>query len=373
MKKNPFVIGGYVSPEYFCDRDIEKEKLKSAIFNQRHLTLFSLRRMGKTGLINHFFFDLSGSNNYITIYVDIMHTLNFSEFIAVLARSIFSNYAKNQNVLKKLLSGISSLRPTIMYDSITGNPEITIKLSNEQDQDFSLDAIFNFISQQKQHYIIAIDEFQQVAKYPEQTTEAKLRSYIQKTKNAVFIFCGSQRHLITEIFSNPNRPFYNSTEIMEIGSINSEVYKSFIKSKFESNGIEITENALTMIEQLTAMHTFYVQFLCNRLFSNRLKRITEFDVEAMYRTIIQENESIYANYINLLTHLQYKLLRAIAQENGAEALTSNDFLSKYELGAASSVTTAAKSLIEKDFLFVNNNKFFLVDKYFEGWLVSKYI
>lgn len=45
---NPFVLTGYVSPDYFCDRQKETDKIISALLNGRNITLTSPRRMGKT-------------------------------------------------------------------------------------------------------------------------------------------------------------------------------------------------------------------------------------------------------------------------------------------------------------------------------------
>ncbi len=48
---NPFVIGKYLSPKYFCDRTEETEFLKKQIENGRDVALISPRRIGKSGLI----------------------------------------------------------------------------------------------------------------------------------------------------------------------------------------------------------------------------------------------------------------------------------------------------------------------------------
>jgi len=48
---NPFITGGYVGPDYFCDRQIETNQILKAISSKRNVTLISLRRMGKTGLL----------------------------------------------------------------------------------------------------------------------------------------------------------------------------------------------------------------------------------------------------------------------------------------------------------------------------------
>ena len=53
---NPFVVGGYVSPRYFCDRVAETENLIRNLINGRNVALVSTRRLGKTGLIRHCFY-----------------------------------------------------------------------------------------------------------------------------------------------------------------------------------------------------------------------------------------------------------------------------------------------------------------------------
>lgn len=50
---NPFVVGKYVSPAYFCDREQETATLIKHLTNGRNVALISPRRMGKSGLIEH--------------------------------------------------------------------------------------------------------------------------------------------------------------------------------------------------------------------------------------------------------------------------------------------------------------------------------
>ena len=53
--RNPFIINGYISPAYFCDRKAESEILIRQMTNGNNIALISTRRMGKTGLIRHCF------------------------------------------------------------------------------------------------------------------------------------------------------------------------------------------------------------------------------------------------------------------------------------------------------------------------------
>ena len=81
--------------------------------------------------------------------------------------------------------------------------------------------------------IVAFDEFQQISKYPEKNIEALLRSHIQHLSNVHFIFSGSERHLVTEMFLSSARPFYNSTSILELYPIVAEEYIPFVCHWFD--------------------------------------------------------------------------------------------------------------------------------------------
>ena len=223
---------------------------------------------------------------------------------------------------------------------------------------------------QKKQFVLAIDEFQQVADYPEKNVEAVLRTHIQQTTNVSLIFSGSRKHILTRIFFSPEQPFYNSTQMMEIGKISNDSYKEFIIINFEKTGIKTESAAIDLILDITSTHTFYVQYICNRLFSEE-KKITGEAVNRMLLKIINENEAVYASYITLLTPLQFRVLRAIAVNGGVQNPTASEFLSSNDLGAASSVSVAIKSLVDKAFLDETSGTYTLNDLFFNSWLKYK--
>jgi uncharacterized protein len=367
MKNNPFIISGYISPEYFCDREKETDAVIDAIRNRRHITMFSPRRLGKTGLIKHVFYAGNDRKYFIPIYADILSTGSLKDFTEVFGRSVLSALAVNQSAIKKILKGLASIRPKAGIDPASGEPYISIAISGEQEAADSLDIVFGFLRKQNKHFAIAIDEFQQVINYPERNVEAVLRTHIQQTSNVSMLFSGSRRHILTGIFFSTDRPFYNSTQMMEIGKIANEEYKSFISSNFEKNAMKIEDAAIDLILGITTTHTFYVQYLCNRLFGEGHKVTTE-TVNKMLIKIITENEAVYASYINLLTPLQFRILKAIAINGPVRYLTSSDFLSSNNLGAASSVSVAVKSLMDKEFINLEGEIYSLNDMFFSSWL-----
>jgi AAA+ ATPase superfamily predicted ATPase len=370
MKQNPFLISGYISPEYFCDRVEETARMLNAIENGRHMTLFSPRRMGKTGLIRHLFYKAEKKKKFIPVYLDIMATTSLREFSEIFGRAVLTAIGKNETMMKKILKSLSALRLKLTIDHLTGQPALSLDVNNAREAEHSLETIFRYIADQTQHIAIAIDEFQQITAYPEKNLEAILRTHLQTVNNVSFIFSGSRKHILSEIFSAPDRPLYNITEMMELGGISPELYRKFINEKFKKDSISISGPALDRIVEITRLHTFYVQYFCNRLYSE-YRNIEADDVNQTLLSIVRENEPVYANYLNLLTAMQYRVLKAIALNDGIENPTSKEFLSKYDLGAASSVSQAVKSLSDKEFVFFSNNRYRLNDVFLEQWIVYK--
>ena len=370
MKRNPFIITGYVSPEYFCNREEETTRMLNAVKNGRHLTLFSPRRMGKTGLIRHLFYKAERKKDFITVYLDIMATTSLKEFSEIFGKSVLSAIGRNEAVMKKILKRLSALRLKLTIDHLTGEPSLSFDVNSNREAEHSLETIFRYLAEQPHRIAIAIDEFQQITTYPEKHLEAILRTHLQSVNNVSIIFSGSRKHILNDIFSSPDRPFYNITEMMEISTIMPGTYKTFIKAKFKEGSVSISDSALDRIIEITGLHTFYVQYFCNRLYSEY--NIIESDqVDLMLLTIVKENEPVYANYLNLLTSTQFRVLKAIALNSGIDNPTSKEFLSKYDLGAASSVSQAVKSLSDKEFIFYSGNRFRLNDVFFTQWIIYK--
>ena len=180
--------------------------------------MISPRRLGKTGLIEHCFHQKQIKEAYHTFLIDIYATKNLQEFVFELGKGILNGLKpRGRKAWEVFLKCLSSLRTSISFD-FSGNP------AGSGDGDIktptiTLDEIFHYLEQADKPCLISIDEFQVIAKYPESDIEATLRTHIQHCSNAKFIYAGSQRHMMGEIFTSPSRPFYQSTAIMELSPI----------------------------------------------------------------------------------------------------------------------------------------------------------
>ncbi len=365
---NPFLIQGYISPVYFCDRLNETSTIIDAVDNRRNITIYSLRRIGKTGLIRNAFYKLNKSNGVKLFYIDIYPTSSLPEFTALFAKEIFRKLDSNiGNVISKISGILSSIRPQLSYDPLSGNPSIHLDVQNEKEAKVTLEEIFAYIRTRKERIIIAIDEFQQILNYPEKNIEALLRKHIQSLSNTTFIFSGSQQEMLLSMFGNRSRPFYQSTQLLHLEKINRNTYKKFIISKFTKAGRSITGIEVDYILDWTKNHTYYVQFVCNRLFSKHLDVIKIEDIKSVLQEILNENQVMFLNYRNFLTENQWRLLTAIAKEGQITQITSKAFLTKYQLGTPSSVKTSIKPLLQKELVYYDQKEYKIYDVFFQRW------
>ncbi len=365
IPKNPFLISGYVSKEYFCDREKETARLHSALQNERNVVLISPRRMGKTGLINHLFASVLDAEAYC-IYVDLYRTTCLREFVECLAKSVVGNCG-SPSLREKIIQTLQSLRFSFSSDPITGTPEIGVSVVEAQPE-ISLQQIFDYMEQAGKPVYVALDEFQQIQYYPEAKVEETLRTYIQHLRNTHFIFAGSQKHMMMDMFSSAKRAFYQSAQTMHIGTIPAKEYFAFAVRHFEANGQFLQEEAFEFLYTKLYAHTWYIQSVLNRLYESKIAHI---DVKAMQEEIqvlVDENVYTYQNYCRLFTTNQLAILKAIAIEREVSELGNQSFLTKHHLSAASTVRSAVKTLVEKEFVYEESGVYSVYDRFFGVWL-----
>jgi hypothetical protein len=372
---NPFLLSGYFDEQHFCDRTEETKLLIQNAKNGTNTTLFAIRRIGKTGLIKHVFNQLNKSKNVACIYVDIYATSNVKDFTNMLATAIYQRFPEKKGVGKKIIDFIALLRPVISYDPLSGSPEVSLDFGKPKQYERSIQQILNFLDAQKTRILFAVDEFQQITTYPEKNIEALLRTYIQPLKNVSFIFCGSNQKIMHEMFNSNKRPFYASCHNVNLGYIETEIYTSFIKNHFELKKRKISNEAVDFILEWTHNHTYYTQFLCNRLYAAQVKKIEIREVLEVCQQIHKEQEGTYYQYRSLLTKAQWELLSAIAKEERIEKLHQKDFIKKYNLGTTSTVSRSIQSLLEKELVHKENTAkesvYIVNDKFLMRWLQRK--
>jgi AAA+ ATPase superfamily predicted ATPase len=369
--QNPFIVSGYLSAKYFCDREKETAELIRKVTNGNNLVLTSPRRMGKTGLIEHCFTKPGIAKKYYTFYVDIYATSNLKEFVFKLGKEIFETLKpKGKKFIEHFFSIITSLRPAFKIDELTGSPVFDIGIGEIRAAQFTLEEIFKYLEAADKQCIVAIDEFQQIEKYPEKNIEAVLRTYIQCSKNAVFVFAGSRRHIMQNIFFSSSRPFYQSAALLNLEALDKAKYTAFVINHFSEANQKISPELVEKIYDRFEGHTWYMQAVFNEIFSflDEGKSCTIKDLQTALDNKIASYETLFLTTLSLISERQKELLYAIAKDGKATNITSSNFVKRHSLHSSASVQTSAKQLLEKEIVTAENNVYQVYDRFFGLWL-----
>ena len=377
--ENPLYITGIIPEPYFCDREKETTWMIRTLENKAHILLTSPRRMGKTQLIRHVFEQPSIKDSCYTFYTDIYPTTSLHELVLFLSKEIYSVMVpKGKAVIDKFLAALHSLAGSIGYDLISGLPTFDIKLGDIHTPELTLEEIFRYLEQADKPCVFAIDEFQQIAQYPEKNVEALLRAHIQKMNNCLFIYAGSNRHILENMFNSAAKPFYNSAEQMYLGCIPKDVYTGFANEQFSKAKRKILPEAVSLAYNLFEGHTYYVHNLLHNAFAylNVDKIIDESDINKTLSDILEEKGRTFASVMNQLNFQQKETLIAIAKEGKASGVTSIAFVKKHALKSPSSVQYAISTLLDKQLLTYQNEErtktYSVSDRFLEMWICRTY-
>ena len=371
---NPFLTSGYIGPEYFCDRHQETERLLGELSSGNSMVLVSTRRMGKTGLIRHCFGHPEIKTNYYAFFIDIYATKSLADFVFLFGKEIVQALQPlGSRAMQKFWRYVKSLRSCISFDAV-GVPTFSLGLGKIETAEHSLDEIFSYLANADKPCLIAIDEFQQIASYPERQTEALLRTHIQRTQNVRFVFSGSRHHLMGQLFLSASRPFYQSASMLHLQPIDLTAYTAFAQYHFCCHKKTIRSDAVTALYHRFDGITWYMQKMLHVLFNTTQEHgvCTVEQIPDAVKAVVDSYDYVYAETLFRLPQKQAKLLVAMAKEERIHAPTSGSFVQKYGLISASSVQAALKILLEKDFVTQEHGVYHIYDRFFADWLRRNY-
>ena len=371
---NPFVTKGYISAKYFCDREKESQQLLRELENGNDIALIATRKIGKSGLIHHCFDTFGLGKDYNLFFIDFYATGTLREMVYMLSRSIVNSLAPKGTIwLQRFCAAVRSLS-FVMTTDLAGMPKLNLQLGDIREPFVTLEEIFHYLENSEKPNIVAIDEFQQIAKYPEKNVEALLRTYVQDCHNTKFIFAGSQRHLMGDIFTNAAHPFYQSTSVMHLGPIDKDKYLKFASGFFSETNKTLDDKVIDALYDRFEGITWYMQKTLNAMYSLPVAT-KEYGLQVMEEaisSIIESNDFTYAEKMFQLPEKQKELLMAISRDEKATKITSTNFVKRHKLYSTSTVQSACNALLDKDLITEENGVYSVYDKFFGIWLRENY-
>lgn len=368
---NPFVLGKDIPDELFCDREQETQTLIKQITNGRNIAIISHRRLGKSGLIHHLLRRDEINQNFHTFYVDLYATSSLADFVQALGNEVYRSLkSKSEKFVERFFSMVQSLRVGFTVDGVSGEPTFSIGVGEIHSPETTLHEIFNYLEAADKPCLVAIDEFQQISEYQEKNVEALLRTHIQRCRNTAFIFSGSKRHTMSNMFNSPAKPFYQSAISMGLDPIPEEVYTEFACRMFVQNDRAITTETVCAVYRRYEGFTWFVHMMLNELYSmtDKGQTCTKEYIAIAEDNILRLQEIAYESTYSMLSTKQKQVLLAIANEGYAQSVTSSAFIKKHHLTSASSLQTALNALDEKSIVVRTDKGIRLEDYFFAMWL-----
>ncbi len=369
--ENPFIITGKIKPEYFCDREVEAKRIIRKVTSGENIVVMAARRVGKSKLIDFCLDSAAIKDDFIPISVDILRTSSIHEFAFELGKAVFEQAARrSQKMLKMVVNTLKSINGCFGYDPVSNTPTFNLSLGDISNPLYTLEEVFACLEQADRKCVVAIDEFQQVGYYPEKNMEAILRTHVQKCSNANFIFSGSERHLITEMFSEKAHPFYNSADIMNLEVIPYAKYLEFAQRLFLTFDKEVEEDVVRYVYDTFGGNTYYIQKVFHEAFSQTEVRgkADKVMTESIIHSMILDNDHKFCEVLSRLTLPQKELLYAIAKDGIAKQITSMAFVKRHNLRSASSVQSAIKKLLEYHLVSTSLGTYYIDDQLMKLWL-----
>lgn len=269
---------------------------------------------------------------------------------------------------------LKSISGQFGFDPISNTPTFDLNLGDIVRPELTLEEIFYYLEHADRPCVVTIDEFQQIAKYPEKNVEALLRTHIQAMSNCQFIFAGSEYHIMQEMFVSANHPFYNSADILELRPIELQVYTDFVSGWMKKYQRGIDASLVQTVYQLFRGNTYGMQKTFNEVFASTDEGevCTKETVWQAINNVVDSKEPLFQELLSNIPEKQKPLLYAIAADGEVDKITSTAFIKKHKLASASANQYAAKQLMASGVVTKLHGKYSLNEQFFDIWINRMY-
>jgi hypothetical protein len=375
MAESPFIYGTTVSTHSFTNRENETVKLTNNLINGINTILISPRRWGKSSLVEKVITIINKKHKKTrTVVLDLFSVSSEEEFLEAFAREVIkASSSKWQDWLSSGKTFFKSLMPKL---SVGIDPTTDFSLSFDwKEAKKHSDEVLNLpetIAKQKGiKMIICLDEFQNLSSfYGYLNLEKKMRAAWQRHKSVTYCLYGSKRHMMSDVFNNPSKPFYRFGDIMLLQKIETKKWVSFICNSFKESGKHIDEKEAEKIPLTMKDHSWYVQQLAHYTWNLTKKKAGTSEIQTALHELINANSPLYLREIEYISITQLNLLKAVIK--GETQFTSAGVMQRYQLGTPRNVSKNKTILINNDLIQEINGLYEFVDPAFELWFRKQF-
>jgi uncharacterized protein (UPF0147 family) len=238
----------------------------------------------------------------------------------------------------------------------------------------ALDAVESLAAESGRTVVVILDEVQQIVVEHGIAAERQLRSTVQQHRHLGYIFAGSATRLLTEMTSDPDRPFYRMGERLFLGALPRDEFLEFLEKGFAESGFATESGACAHILESAEAVPYNVQRLAHQIWemlrAGPENTVTVAVVDAALERLVRRDDPAYTQIWITLRRNQKSAIKAVISEEGTGLLSSRVARS-YHISTAS-MQTALKQLEEASLLRSErrdgHSRFCLIDPFFAAWL-----
>lgn len=367
---NPFKYGQVVSAGDFCSRPKLVRELTGFIRSGQKTVLQGERRMGKTSLIYE---AVRRVRSHRLLYVDLLEIKTNDDLCKRMVKALIS-VEKQAGFLEKAMKALAHLRPVMSIDTVTGKPSVSLDAGVEMQAE-SAEAVLDMVkdANKKKSLVVVFDEFQDILNLPDSSkTLAILRGKIQFHANIPYVFAGSVRNQMADIFTSPASPFFKSAVSLDVGPLERETFISFISDKFATGKRTVSPTMLARVFELAGDVPGDVQELCGALWevTNYKDALSDAILPKAMELIYARESKGYETAMTEMTAKQVKCLMGIARLGGASPM-SGGFVKNAGLSTPAVTQKAINRLVKLKIIHRLGGEYKFLNPFFKSWLLWK--
>ena len=374
MEEMPFIFGKTAEIQNFTDREEECHHLAQNFFSLVNTILVSPRRWGKSSLVKKVAEQVMTDNKNVTVcLLDVFNVRNENEFYEYFAQSLIKATSNRwEEWIENAKTFLSRLLPKLTF-SPDNQAEISFGIEWE-DLQKKPDEIINLAETiakaNKIKIVVCIDEFQSIGNFEDSLAfQRKLRAHWQHHQNVAYCLYGSKRHMLLDIFSNAEMPFYKFGDIMFLEKIENKVWGKFIRKRFKDTGKSITKKQAEYLAQQVENHSYYVQQLAQQAWLRTQTQCSISIIDNSLQSIKNQLSLLFVGLAESLTATQLYFLKAIINK---ETVFGQENLKKYRLGTSANVIRIKDALLSKEIIDITAKNIEIQDPVFKLWLKEEY-
>lgn len=367
----PFVFGKVADGANFTDRIPDTDRLVNNFRGLVNTVIISPRGWGKTSLVNHAMECMKDEKEYILCKVDIFNCRTEAQFYQTYVNAILrASYSKMDEFIAAAKKYVGTFRPKLSLSDSSMKYELALGI-DFKDKQYSYDEILDLpqkIAEEKNRkFVVCIDEFQNVSTYDDPLGfQRKLRSHWQNHNKVGYCMYGSKRHMLLDIFSNYEMPFYKFGDVMFLEKISENNWVEYITLRFANTGKQIARETAAQLARRVECHPYYVQQLAQLAWLRTSDVCSKETVDDAFNSLVEQLSLLFSNIVDSLTARQINFLLAIV--NGEKNFSSREVLQKYNLGTSANIKNLRKALQDKDLIDVMPNSTEMQDPVFAYWI-----